>query len=346
MRVTGALVVALIAAARATSNEQEPAFVFAATLRPVDALPVDYVVHGENLRATSRPQRWRRLGATTESLATQLATLGAADAKTYVVVGTEAEKRTVETFGARVFAPRRLTVVVINEEAPWPREACRSHFEFIYGLRHFKIAAILQVAQMHLPLVYLDNDALFKGPLAEVAAEFTIMAQRNATLGLSAMPPCLPRADAAAPLAVPHTFCQRNGGVIFMRKGAANIVREWLVLFEVLHSSDGTHARDQFSLRPTLWRHRHELRDLPPRFDCRGKNWPLNGRPCVVEHLRKGDVGPADTPASHRAFGGGVTCVVVGLGLVFWARQWRARYLAGRLAKVRSQNFLPPSPKA
>ena len=77
-----------------------------------------------------------------------------------------------------------------------------------------------------------------------------------------------------------------------MRDGAVDIVREWRNLFEILHSSDGVHVRDQFSLRPTLWRHRDELRDLPPRFDCRGRNWPEDPGACVVEHLRKNDVVP------------------------------------------------------
>ena len=125
------------------------------------------------------------------------------------------------------------------------------------------------------------------------------MALNNKTMGLSATPPrpraaspCLPHADAAAPLAVPHGFCQRNGGVIFMRDGAVDIVREWRALFEILHSSDGVHVRDQFSLRPILWRHREQLRDLPPRFDCRGRNWPEDPGACVIEHLRKHDVVP------------------------------------------------------
>ena len=52
------------------------------------------------------------------------------------------------------------------------------------------------------------------------------------------------------------------------------------------------HVRDQFSLRPTLWRHREQLRDLPPRFDCRGRNWPEDPGACVIEHLRKHDVVP------------------------------------------------------
>ena len=84
MRATACLLLAFAAA----REEAEPAIVLAATLRPVAALPVD--------DATQR----RRLGRTTESLAAQLAALGKADAKTYVVVGTELEKKRVETFGA------------------------------------------------------------------------------------------------------------------------------------------------------------------------------------------------------------------------------------------------------
>ena len=173
--------------------------------------------------------------------------------------------------------------------------------------------------------VYLDNDALFRGPLSEIVGEFDYMARNNKTMGLSAMPPCLPHADAAAPLSVPHSFCQRNGGVIFMRDGAVDIVREWRNLFEILHSSDGVHVRDQFSLRPTLWRHREQLRDLPPRFDCRGRNWPEDPGACVIEHLRKHDVVPesgetvVEMPhVSPTVVGRAVFFVVVVLGPVVW----------------------------
>ncbi len=168
------------------------------------------------------------------------------------------------------------------------------------------------------------------GPLSEIVGEFDYMALNNKTMGLSAMPPCLPHADAAAPLSVPHSFCQRNGGVIFMRDGAVDIVREWRNLFEILHSSDGVHVRDQFSLRPTLWRHREQLRDLPPRFDCRGRNWPEDPGACVVEHLRKNDVVPesgetvVETPrVSSTVVGraGFVGVVVLGLGVWVWRRR-------------------------
>ena len=132
---------------------------------------------------------------------------------------------------------------------------------------------------------------------------------------------------------MPHGFCQRNGGVIFMRDGAVDIVREWRALFEILHSSDGVHVRDQFSLRPILWRHREQLRDLPPRFDCRGRNWPDDPGACVVEHLRKHDVVPesgeavVETPhVSPTVVGRAVVFVVVvlGVGVCLVARRRRA----------------------
>ena len=141
----------LLAFGTTYADEREPAIVLAATLRPVAALPVD-----DSSTRTSR----RRLGRTTESLAAQLAALGKADAKTYVVVGTEQERKRGETFGARVFRKHRLVVEVVAEEAPRPREEYRNRYQYILALRSFKIAAILQIAQRHLPLVYLDNDAL------------------------------------------------------------------------------------------------------------------------------------------------------------------------------------------
>ena len=117
-----------------------------------------------------------------------------------------------------------------------------------------------------------------------------------------------------------------------MRDGAVDIVREWRNLFEILHSSDGVHVRDQFSLRPTLWLHRDELRDLPPRFDCRGRNWPEDPGACVVEHLRKNDVVPesgeavVETPhVSSTVVGRAVffAVVVLGGGVWVWMRQRR-----------------------
>ena len=86
-------------------------------------------------------------------------------------------------------------------------------------------------------------------------------------------------------------------------------------------------------LRPTLWRHRDELRDLPPRFDCRGRNWPEDPGACVVEHLRKNDVVPesgeavVETPhVSPTVVGraGFFVVVVPGLVVWMWARRWRA----------------------
>ena len=150
MRATACL---LLAIGTTYADEREPAIVLAATLRPVAALPVD-----DSSTRTSR----RRLGRTTESLAAQLSALGKADAKTYVVVGTELEKKRVETFGARVFGKHRLTVEVVAEPPPQPREAYRNRYQYILALRSFKIAAILQVAQRHLPLVDLCVEIKFR----------------------------------------------------------------------------------------------------------------------------------------------------------------------------------------
>ena len=167
MRATACLLLAFAAA----REEAEPAIVLAATLRPVAALPVDDVR--------------RRLGATTESLAAQLAALGGANAKTYVVVGTDQEKKRVEMFGGRVFGKGRLVVEVVAQEAPRPREAYRNRYQYILALRSFKIAAILQIAQRHLPLVYLDNDALFRGPLLCGNQKFTAPARWRGDAGSS-----------------------------------------------------------------------------------------------------------------------------------------------------------------
>ena len=90
--------------------------------------------------------------------------------------------------------------------------------------------------------------------------------------------------------------------------------------------------RDQFSLRPTLWLHRDELRDLPPRFDCRGRNWPEDPGACVVEHLRKNDVVPesgeevlAPQHVSSTVVGRAGFFVVVVLGLSVWVVAQRRR---------------------
>ena len=77
---------------------------------------------------------------------------------------------------------------------------------------------------------------------------------------------------------------------------------------------------------------RDELRDLPPRFDCRGRNWPEDPGACVVEHLRKNDVVPesgeavVETPhVSSTVVGRAVffAVVVLGGGVWVWMRQRR-----------------------
>ena len=66
-------------------------------------------------------------------------------------------------------------------------------------------------------------------------------------------------------------------------------------------------------------------RDLPPRFDCRGRNWPEDPGACVIEHLRKHDVVPesgetvVETPhVSPTVVRRAGFFVVVVLGPVVW----------------------------
>ena len=79
------------------------------------------------------------------------------------------------------------------------------------------------------------------------------------------------------------------------------------------------------SLFRDVWRHREQLRDLPPRFDCRGRNWPEDPGTCVIEHLRKHDVVPesgetvVETPhVSPTVVRRAGFFVVVVLGPVVW----------------------------
>ena len=64
---------------------------------------------------------------------------------------------------------------------------------------------------------------------------------------------------------------------------------------------------------------------MPPRFDCRGRNWPEDPGTCVIEHLRKHDVVPesgetvVETPhVSPTVVRRAGFFVVVVLGPVVW----------------------------
>ena len=64
---------------------------------------------------------------------------------------------------------------------------------------------------------------------------------------------------------------------------------------------------------------------MPPRFDCRGRNWPEDPGACAVEHLRKNDVVPksgetvVETPhVSPTVVRRAGIFVVVVLGPVVW----------------------------
>ena len=132
--------------------------------------------------------------------------------------------------------------------------------------------------------VFLDADAVLQPQFARegLARNFGAMARHNATLGLSIAPTCLPPGHKLP--GIPRSFCERNGGVIFARPGAARVLAAWRREFEGLRSSDG---HDQQSLRKVLWDHRGDgvLYDLPPHCNCRHCQKPKADRmPCFVHH--------------------------------------------------------------
>jgi hypothetical protein len=252
MRILRRLVAALLAAC-AAAERAVPGFVFVAT-------------HGNvGLRKTSEIAK--------HDFGKRLAAACATARPVTAIVGSAAEA--VQVRAARIC--RADVRVVANRVPPGATGA-----DLMRALRRFKVAALAAAAVDLLPFAYLDNDAELAGEAAFFAA-FDAMAAANASLGLvENRGPFARHPDATCFGRSADDFCERNGGVVLARAGAAPILADWLREFEAAPSVDG---HDQASLRTVLLRHRAALYDLPRVFNCRHGN-VADADACVVRHGR------------------------------------------------------------
>lgn len=157
-------------------------------------------------------------------------------------------------------------------------------------LRYFKVGAIAEHARLYPGgTLYLDCDvALRRDAVDELFGVFDALKRKGGkALGLSASHICAPKQHHVG-AGVAHSFCERNGGMIFLGDApeAADVAREWLDELRRHTSADG---HDQMPLRKVLWNHRDALHDVPKDIQLRShKRSPCDGRP-LLWHWHRAD---------------------------------------------------------
>ena len=130
-------------------------------------------------------------------------------------------------------------------------------------LRFFKVDAILKGLDYAFPggTLYIDNDvAIRRDGVDGLFAMFDAMRKEKKAVGLQIAYTCLPKDHETK---VPESFCERNGGVMFLgdAKKSREILERWSEELRAHPSKDG---HDQVSLRTVLFDFRDDLYDLHP----------------------------------------------------------------------------------
>ena len=130
-------------------------------------------------------------------------------------------------------------------------------------LRFFKVDAILKGLDYAFPggTLYIDNDvAIRRSGVDDLFAMFDAMRKEKKAVGLQTSHICLPKNHKTK---VPKSFCERNGGVMFLGDAgkAREILERWSAEIRARPSKDG---HDQVSLRTVLFDFRDDLYDLHP----------------------------------------------------------------------------------
>ena len=154
-------------------------------------------------------------------------------------------------------------------------------------LRFFKVDAILKGLDYAFPggTLYIDNDvAIRRDGVDGLFAMFDAMRKEKKAVGLQIAYTCLPKDHETK---VPESFCERNGGVMFLGDAgkAREILERWSAEIRARPSKDG---HDQVSLRTVLFGFRDDLYDLHPVVQRRGKN----ADPCKRVDTSKGPTLP------------------------------------------------------
>ena len=130
-------------------------------------------------------------------------------------------------------------------------------------LRFFKVDAILKGLDYAFPggTLYIDNDvAIRRSGVDGLFAMFDAMRKEKKAVGLQIAHNCVPKLHETK---VPKSFCERNGGVMFLgdAKKSREILERWSAEIRAHPSKDG---HDQMSLRTVLFEFRDDLYDLHP----------------------------------------------------------------------------------
>ena len=136
-------------------------------------------------------------------------------------------------------------------------------------LRFFKVDAILKGLDYAFPggTLYIDNDvAIRRDGVDGLFAMFDAMRKEKKAVGLQIAYTCLPKDHETK---VPESFCERNGGVMFLgdAKKSREILERWSAEIRAHPSKDG---HDQMSLRTVLFDFQDDLYDLHPVVQRRG----------------------------------------------------------------------------
>ena len=136
-------------------------------------------------------------------------------------------------------------------------------------LRFFKVDAILKGLDYAFPggTLYIDNDvAIRRSGVDDLFAMFDAIRKEKKAIGLQTAHVCLPKNHKTK---VPKSFCERNGGVMFLGDAgkAREILERWSAEIRAHPSKDG---HDQMSLRTVLFDFQDDLYDLHPVVQRRG----------------------------------------------------------------------------
>ena len=159
-------------------------------------------------------------------------------------------------------------------------------------LRFFKVDAILKGLDYAFPggTLYIDNDvAIRRDGVDGLFAMFDAMRKEKKAVGLQIAYTCLPKDHETK---VPESFCERNGGVMFLgdAKKSREILERWSAEIRAHPSKDG---HDQMSLRTVLFDFQDDLYDLHPVVQRRGHS--ASGKspnPCKRVDTSKGPTLP------------------------------------------------------
>ena len=154
-------------------------------------------------------------------------------------------------------------------------------------LRFFKVDAILKGLDYAFPggTLYIDNDvAIRRDGVDGLFAMFDAMRKEKKAVGLQIAHNCVPKLHETK---VPKSFCERNGGVMFLGDAgkAREILERWSAEIRAHPSKDG---HDQVSLRTVLFDFRDDLYDLHPVVQRRG----TSADPCKRVDTSKGPTLP------------------------------------------------------